>query len=394
MSLQYVDLTPSPETPADTGATTRYRLLPSQVDCPVCPIEVCETCCPAELGAPHYVADGDDIHLQFFFEDLVNSDPENPTLGWRKTGDSPGDYWLELGLYDQNGNLVSANIDFFADAWSVWHNGSQSVQNVVIKLGTRFENYSCFHFCVKIFSPSLVEYITVELVTGALPDSSGYEEGDTILVGDVLYTIVNGAWKGNGVQEPGTLVYEATTGQWYTVTSPGLVEKIERPEVVSNPTGVSTNCCTAPYRKILCESSVEVCTDRTSGKDCKGRDYSRPTGGVLGGSRSSQFQYCKRFPGSLEPIAYPVTRELSEDGVLIQGGYSERARLRTSGICRYDAEDIAAVLGSEGFTIDGEIWDTVTDVERNNENGILWYLDITLGREICEGTKDCNFSFE
>lgn len=394
MSLQYVDLTPDPETPLNTEATTRFRTLPKKVECPECPIEVCETCCPAEMGAPHFFAEGDKIYLQFFFEDTFNADPENPTYGWAETGDNPGDFWLQLVIYAPDGTLISSVLEDLAQAWASWHDGTQSVQNLILDTSLPgFVGVDCFYYCVRLLGPSFVEYQTVVLVTGALPDPANFEQGDTILVGDILYVLTGRSWISQGPVGSGDLIYESSTGSWYQ-SDGSTVDKIDRPELVDNPSVGLGQCCGGIYRKIRCEQTVEICTARTTGKDCQGRVFDRPTNGDQGGIGSSAFRYCRRFPGSIEPTAYPVQREITEDGVLIQGGYSERARLRTAGICRYDAEDIAAVLASEGFTIDGEPWDTITDVERNNENGLLWYLDITLGREICQATKDCNFDFD
>lgn len=397
MPIINVDLTPVIAA-GDFVSATRYRAFPVKTLCPECPTVECNCPCPNDAtGGGYLVAEGDKIHLQFFFEDLVNADPTAPTLGWFETGDL--DYFVKLGVYDLAGNNlvpVGDGIEAFAESWAVWHDGTQSVQQVTIdasdliaKLG--LAALGCFYFCVSVKSPTWEEFETVQLVSGATPDPDDYEDGDVVLAGSTFYQLAAGTWTPIGGLSPGELVYEASTGQWYTLSGT-VVIKVARPEVATERETEETLCCTRTYKIVRCEDTVLICSTRTSGKDCRGYVYDRATGAKA--SRRPEYRFCTRVPGSFEPIAYPVQRKISEDGVVIRGGYSERARFRTDGICRADAESIAAILSSEDFTIDGQYFDTVSDVEKNNDEGSLWYLDITLERTICDGKNDCDFTFE
>lgn len=382
----------------DFNSAVRYRAFPVKVVCPECPVNECDCPCPNDAaGGGYLVASGDKIFLQFFFEDLINANPEIPALGWYESGNP--DWFVQLNVYDMNDNALlppGDGIEHIADAWSVWHNGTNSVQQVVLdvdqlvkKLG--LSDLGCFYFCVKFKTPKWEEFETVQLVTVGLPKTTGYLAGQVILSGLNFYQLIGGTWTLIGGLAPGAIVYESSTGQWYT-NSAGAITKIPRPEVASEDPADEVRCCTRTYKLVRCEGTVQVCGSRTSGKDCRGYVYGRPTNGV--GSGDSSYRFCTRVPGSFEPIAYPIDRKISEDGVVIRGGYSERARLRTDGICRTDAEDIASILSSEDFTIDGESFDTVSDVEKNNDEGSLWYLDVTVERTICDGKNDCDFSFE
>lgn len=396
MNIQVIDRTPADD-PQDTLSFTRYRAVPVKVECPECPTEVCDDCCPAEIGGARYAANGDKIYLQYAFEDLVNDDPTAPTKGWKRDGDAEGDYWLALSIHDENGQDLFAgqNINDIADAWSVYHNGNQSLQNVVLDASKIFATgASCFFVRVEVFFPSWSEFINIENATNELPsDLSPYEEGDLIYVGGLIYRLDNGAWVVDSVISDGDYFYNSANGVWfiYDNSIPDAV-KVDSPVTVDDLVGNSITCNSGLYKKVRCEDTILITSDRTSGRDCKGIFYGFPTGEAI--QNDSRYRLNFRLQGSIEPIAYPISREVTEDGVTVGGSYSERARLRTAGVCRYDAELLAAVLASESFFIEGESWETATDVEKNNENGNLWWIDVTLEREICSGVDDCDFRFE
>lgn len=393
MATTIIDYTPG-DSPIAAQSSTRHKLLPIKLKCPECPVEECETCCPSEMGQPHYVAAGDVLYLQYFFEDLVNPDPKDPTLGWKESGMADGEYWIALELYDHQGNLITDNIDEMQGslAWATWHNGEQSIQQAVI--GVSSQMLPCFHFCIRVYVPDIVDYKIVSDVypPGDLPPIES--EGTSIMMGNFLWTVVNGAWKNFGECEAGDLVYETKTGLWYQSDGSVLTELGDEPDLVNDPFGPFTRCCTNLYKVVTCEESFEVVNKRIKGKDCFGFVYDTipeaRRNGVPGFNERHNFR--KRYPGSVEVIAYPITREETDNEILVQGYYSERARVRTSGVCRYDAEYMAALIASEDFLIEGISWSVVTDtISRNNDNGLLWWLDFEIERTICEGTDSCEF---
>lgn len=390
----------------ETQSRTRHRIMPVKNVCPPCPVIHCDTCCPNDLGGSFMVGPGDNIYLQFYLEDTFNEDPTDPQLGWQHSSHGPDDYWLELHVFDQNNNEIELDgIDDIATAWSVSYMEGQSVQNVVIPADFFFDRgIKCFYFCVRVVGIRWSEYLVVDFVGPNQPPNPFYgmvyldsNNGAYVYV----YTLLNNGDEGwvQQYQPPqGTIVYENSTGAWWNVVfdpnnGSSQAVKIPRPELVDDPIGAVQFCCTRLYQTDDCRDTVQICTLRDSGMDCLGRFYERPPNGVTVGDAS--FRLCRRFPGSFEPDAYPIERTETEDGIVISGSYRERARLRLAGICRYDAEEIAAILANEDFLIDDQTWDSAPGaVEKNNDNGSLWWPDITIEREICEGNKDCDFEFD
>ena len=100
-----------------------------------------------------------------------------------------------------------------------------------------------------------------------------------------------------------------------------------------------------------------------------------------------------RIKGSFEPIAFPVQREVKDDGVLISGGFKERYQLRGDRLCLEDAKNLASIISNEDFLILDKTWEIVGDVVKDNDEGGLWYPTINFERTICDSKDSCGFDF-
>ena len=132
--------------------------IPPRVDCtPGCrdmlivPCSEVWNCLNPRKGQLYYnpLIAGDKPHIQTFFVDDYNADPENPTNGF-------GTYII-AELLDIEGNVISADHATFLSRYFVSHNGELSYQTIEISTDliiSNYPTYTCFSIRLKSMNAS------------------------------------------------------------------------------------------------------------------------------------------------------------------------------------------------------------------------------------------------
>lgn len=170
-------------------------------------------------------------------------------------------------------------------------------------------------------------------------------------------------------------------GSWAIVPQPGLQEPGE-----DLPTDSAT---TMAFRLRRCDEPIVHFKSEASGIDCMGYVHDLGPGTILG-TNAQPFQHDFKVQGSLEVEEFPIAREVTKNGRLKNVTLSTKARLRTWGLPQLVARRVQTVLGSADFELDGEKWEVVDGVKKNNEEGSHWYLDTLVSRDDCDTGATCD----
>lgn len=101
------------------------------------------------------------------------------------------------------------------------------------------------------------------------------------------------------------------------------------------------------------------------------------------------FQHYFRIPGSVEVEELPLDQELTRNGRLIRTTSSTRARVRSHGTPIEVVRKIQAVAGASSWELNADPWDSIETLRKNNEEGLLWWIDTFVVREDCTRVVDC-----
>lgn len=115
-----------------------------------------------------------------------------------------------------------------------------------------------------------------------------------------------------------------------------------------------------------------------------GADFDGETVGASPG-----FQHGFKVCGSVELESLPIELTTTRNGRRMSSTLASGALMRTVGIPEYIARKIQVVMASDGYTLNGETWDTVDNLRKNNERGALWWLSSALTRVDCEQKVPC-----
>lgn len=392
--------------PEELRSTTEYKDFPRKFECldeesigGDAVAEVCAQGCGDEPAFAFIVEPGDVIPLQFRFQDLVNSNPEAPVFGWRSLA-QPTSYWLKLQVFDLEENLVlDLPVDNIAQSWGVFHTEAGSVQNVNVnvdmllsRLASAGYTKGCwlFRVCAVIAQPDY-ELADDVWADGGAPPTHGYSIG-TVLVdttANTLITLTGGGWVSLVPPDDGTYVYSAATATWYLMTA-GVWVVSSGPTMSEPGEELPTQCVeTYPYRLRKCDEPVVRFQSVTSGTDCMGFVHDDPTGLPQVGTGLVAYQHDFKLKGSIEEVEFPVIRELTKNRRLKAVTQSTTARLRTAGVPLPIARRVSEVLSHDTSLVGGKRWDEGDSVKRNNDDGLLWFIDCELRRQDCDRTVGC-----
>lgn len=228
----------------------------------------CQDGCGTERPFAFVVEPGDTIPLQFQLQDFLNTDPENPALGWRGTS---GEYWLEIEVLDTAGNLIWSGptphiSEFFEVGWSGGAGYQSIVVDVDMLLAQLPEGTTCWSFRVKVFSSIATGYTIVDAETAPSgTPATGYTYID-FGSGDVLQW--NGtSWVVVGPTRPNELFYVVETAHWYLWNGTSWVGLAEPPDL---PEPAFEYVYTMNYRLRNCDEPVVKVCCTLSGRDCLG----------------------------------------------------------------------------------------------------------------------------
>jgi hypothetical protein len=361
------------------------------VECFPCGVDQEEICppCPSDGRFDRVTDCEDEIYLQFQIPDTFNDDPTNPTEGWYDGQPNP---WLYLEVVYDTGEIINTPISQICDEWNVGYIDGRTVQNVLVSMPRLCnllpDGTNCFYFRVKICEggTSAASAYTIEtFISTPTP-------GDLCSPVGSLYASLGPAqlWDCTvtGLQEltfnAGDYLYNKATGLWYEKVGEGL-DRVDPPEI---PEGcdVFSYCYTLPFKLERCQQLVTFEADFL-GFDCLGNYY----GELSGYFGSSNFFYKNIFKvrGTLEVIAYPIEIELNDANVRLKRTMYERALLRTWGMPEIVAKRIANVFMGDTWSVNGQSWDNVEEVAKNNDTSSYWWINLQLEREICEKPQLC-----
>lgn len=383
--------------PVDLKSVSEYRDLPRIRNCEdqFCADAICPDC-PNDPRFSYYVKPGDTVWLQFQLSDFLNPDPENPIYGW-DSGEA-GTWWLQLQVLSLSGDVLwEGDIrDIALSYWVGWHQDYGTYQEAVISVDRLLTQIGtdkrCFYFRVKI-REALDEYYAADTswnVSGnpgiSFPDD-GYMVFNT--ADGLIYVFQDGAWKGLSPEE-GDYVYVADSGYWFTYSG-GLWSGSEAPYDVEAEN--FSYCSTNPYTvSAECEGTVLFYATHPK-EDCAGFIYEAPESSFVRSEEvgrmilhAAQF----RVKGVLEPMSLPLERNTTENGRFIRSSSSTKYRLATSGVPFNVAKRLQAVFAASFFTVNGLEFNEVSVIERNNDQGTSWWVDVELDRIDCDSSASCD----
>lgn len=372
--------------------STIAGIFPLKRDCGTCSEEG-ETCptCSNDLPFYRFAKCDSYLHLQFNFIDEWNDNPLNPTEGWK-------DGWLDISLITPTQEIT---FDDMVELCSEWMVGATeeglTYQNLIIDMTKVCEligDEKCFYFKITNCKPGYGEpdYVAERCADlgGVAPTStSGWAVGTYYF--DTTYWNL---WVFNGTSWDAvtlgadTVVYCVGQGIFYQRSGDVFVE-IDNPYEDPDPENPDcTNCYTELFRVPTCEEVVTFSCD-WSEFDCLG--FYHGLADNYAGSSNFAYNPSLTVRGNIEIVSFPVATEETEEGTVTEVTWSESALFRAYGMPQLYARRLTNYLMQRPFYINDEVWDTYTNPEKNNDNGLHWWLEMTFEREICKrNTFECD----
>lgn len=381
-----VDETIARTSGVSSGDTSLGKELPIKYPCNTCGTETTDECITCENDFPAYeiVSLGGKLHLQFFLTDQWNPDPTAPVDGWK-------DGWIDVSIVTPSEEITFTEMDDVFDEWMVASVSGRSYQVLIAdidKIAYLLNGEKCFQFKITNCRPSNPEYYTAQRCTSVSePPAGPWPTGYTYA------TLTNSKlWEWNGIEwveivlEEGEYIFCQSTGIWYEVDSGMKFQSVTNPLNTPDWDSLScTYCFTRVYRLEQCEHTV--CFSADFGEtDCLGNLYNIEPDSFVGNSETDPVYYNPSMcvKGKIELEALPREETRTDEGTLQRVKLHERARVRTWGITEEMAKSIRNFISQKVFYINSEVWDSSSDIEKNNENGDSWWLDFTVEREICD----------
>jgi hypothetical protein len=350
------------------------------------PRPICSSCdnfteCPECSGDNPFkipVVSGDLVYMQFRMNDSYNTDPENPAAGWF---DGPSsDFYISAELEFSSGEtlelidqsiVAGSEVGFFQGSYQNLILNSAAIMDYV---NTELIEGRCFKINITTYKIDYPPYIVIFGLFPAAPSTNQptgtvyYNSTD-----DEFFQIVGGVWV------PYTItvdyVYSQRDGKWYEWTGSDLVPMGE----ITETKVTYEQCSTAWYQFVNCELTVKI--EGLHGEiDCRGYYY----GGEI------RFRDRYRIWASLEINGYRTDKTINENEVVTEFKQFEKWLLRlTKGHPAVMMERIAnTFVGSQVFLEDNE-YVNISDIEKNNEQGLHWWSQVTLERLNCEKSTGC-----
>ena len=345
----------------------------------------CQEGCDEKAFA-YIVEPGDIIPLQFQAPDSVNADPANPVVGWY-TG---GSFLIRLEVVSMDGDVLwDGDLREISGSFHVGVTEFGPVQNVNVhadRLLDVLDGVNCFFFRAKV-NLGVGDYGVVNDETAPANPEIGQSYID-FGSGEVR------EWNGTGWtvigpdEEKNDYWYVASTGAWYLHGAGGW-QGVSGPPPADE--GAFDALTTMAFRFRACNEPVVHFSATHFGRDCAGFIHELPSNPLIVlPNKLSAFYWSFKVAGSMEVDALPIQRELTKNGRLVNVALSTSARVRTTGMPEAVAKAVQAVLTSKTFYIDGKPWTTASDVRKNNEDGLHWWLDLTVTREDCNEGMTCD----
>lgn len=353
----------------------------------------CQRGCGNERQFFYIVEAGDQIPLQFQVEDFFNTDPNNPAIGWRTS--APGAYWLGVALMNMDGEVMWEGTTIqVASSFHVGYGEFGGYQNLTLNItgiintlaDTDFAGTECFYLRIQVFT-SVGSFITVNADhEPEVAVSPGYTYIDFAGSGLVLQW-TGSEWVEVGPPHAFAVYYVQDSGAYYSHDVGGWLGLAEPPDPSELGETGFDYIYTMPFRIRHCNENIVEFASLQSGRDCIGYIHDVAENAV--GYNPTTFQHFFKVKGGVEGDSLPIGRELTENGRLLSATIDRTARLRTHGLPESVVRRVQVVVAEEVYAINGEAWDEVEALRKNNDGGLFWWLNSLLSKEDCERKARC-----
>lgn len=135
-----------------------------------------------------------------------------------------------------------------------------------------------------------------------------------------------------------------------------------------------------------CNGTVEL-RSIVDSFDCENRYYRTPEFFV--GNGSFAFINFRRIFGVLELSSFDIITDQTDAGEIVNKDIDSNSQFRTSGLPDTVVKEIVAIMGGIDVSIDGEVFDIMPTIEKNNDDSNMWYIDAIVKKRICSIGKTC-----
>lgn len=378
MSVLIVNKTSESPTVNSSEGFVAYKDLGPRPLCASCDtIEECPECAgdnPFKMP----VVSGDLVYFQFRMTDLMNTTPDEPTIGW--FSDPSGEYYISGQLEFMSGETVDLpDSNIVAGSEVGFFNGSY--QNLILNssaimdyVNSELIDSTCFRLNITTYKIDYPPYIVIVGIFSGAPGTN-FEEGSIYYnsTSDEFFRLVSGTWVSYTITVD--YVFNLRDGKWYEWTGTDLIllESMEE-TVVENET-----CQTVWYEFAGCQQTVKV-EGLHGEQDCKGYYY----GGTV------RFRDRYRIWASLETTGYSTEKTVNENDIVTDFTQYEKWLLRFMKGHPYPiAQRLANTITGSQIYFDDNEYVNISDLDKNNENGLNWWSQITMERLACEKSTGC-----
>jgi hypothetical protein len=148
--------------------------------------------------------------------------------------------------------------------------------------------------------------------------------------------------------------------------------------------------CSEPFKNVVCnaDTAYQVAESIYPKKDCfsyyYGLDYNIGQG--------TPFQYSNRIriPGFFEQTSFTITKEvISTTLKTTMSQNSEMWQLKTTHLPQTFVKYLVNVFSGKNVFINGEEYQVQGEINRNNDSGLQWYLDVNFEKIDCNKSLTC-----
>lgn len=350
--------------------------------------------CPLDTAFKYPVDVTDTLYFQFHIADSRNADPQNPTFGWFD-GLSPN-YFVSayLEFADGTTQLLSGGVDLEGSVLSSnvgWYNGAY--QNLVLSASVIREwmidngKDDCFRLMIQYCIQEPATFIRVQYIKASMPDPQFYEEGDLIVNSGAIFELISGAFVFQYNLAVNDVVLLETTGQYYEWNGATL-DKIARPVGDVN----CENFCYSTWHKFInCQDTV-LLNGVFGVEDCQGNYYGVSSTDSANGILPYQDKY--RLEASLEIVRIFEEKETNENDIVTSFTQKEEWLLRNIASLPIEViRRLSNTLIATRLYIDSNEFKNPSDRAKLNDEGLYWFTSVSLERDLCEKTNDCDENF-
>jgi hypothetical protein len=147
--------------------------------------------------------------------------------------------------------------------------------------------------------------------------------------------------------------------------------------------------CSEPFKPVICDkNNTQVIESIYPKKDCFSFYYGNSYNSGIG----TPFQYSNRLrvPGFFEQSSFSITKEIIGASLrTTMSQYNEIWQLKTTHVPPSFAKYIVNVLSGRNVFVNGKEYQVQGEINRNNEGGSHWYMEINFETLECNKSLTC-----